>query len=171
MEFNVIDSKGFLSHCEVAALIIANLPINPHTKHHIRGAIREASLKVTNNKGRGTTASYISVSARETIDGLATPDGLVLEHVVPVSLINEKVLSLEKPTKFQVAEVVYEWTVLATVTREQHQLLRARGLNDRMPSGWDGVDKFARYKTCSIQLVECAKTPEGSDGYRTDATE
>lgn len=68
MKFDVVDQEAFLWHCEVAALIIGSLPLNPHTKQHIRGAIREASLKVTKDKGvRIKRASHISNLAKGTI--------------------------------------------------------------------------------------------------------
>lgn len=153
MKFDLVNQEAFLWHCEVAALIIGCLPINPHTKHHIRGAIREASLKVTKNKGTGIKrASHVSILAQEKLETMASR-GLILEHAIPISLINDKILAISKPTKFDIAEIVYEWTILAVITKKEHEMLRINGFNDKMPTNWDGVDKFARYEACKIQVT------------------
>lgn len=152
MTFDVANQEAFLAHCEVASLIRRSLPLNPHTKHHIRSAIREASLKVTTKAGTGINrASHISDLARTKLN-TKTAGEVVIEHVVPVSFMNEKVLAMDKATTLQIAEFIYTWTVLAAITREEHDLLRVKGLHDKMPEGWDGCDRFARYKYCGIPV-------------------
>jgi hypothetical protein len=155
MIFDVSSPDGFLGHCKVAALIINELPLNPHTKHHIRSAVREASLKVTKFKGtnkfsRATHASILALDKRSN----KSSEDLILEHAVPVSLINEKVLELTKPTELDIANIIYEWTVLTVITKQEHDVLKNKGLPNRMPLNWDNIDKFARYKFCDIQFMK-----------------
>ena len=153
MLFDVHSPDGFLGHCKVAALIINELGLNPHTKHHIRGAVREATLKVTKCKGTNkfSIATYASILALEKRTN-GCLDDLVLEHAVPVSLINEKVLGLSKPTELDIANIIYEWTVLTVITKQEHEALKNKGLPNRMPANWDNTDKFARYKFCDIEF-------------------
>jgi len=77
-------------------------------------------------------------------------DRLVLEHVVPVSYINELVLNEAEPTWQKIREIVIEWALLAVITKREDRRLKDLKLYQRMPSEWDGVDKFARYKLGGI---------------------
>lgn len=57
------------------------------------------------------------------------------------------------PRAWQAARIIREWTLLAWITREEHQELGKAGLGDRMPKTWrPGQDKFARYTECKIAL-------------------
>lgn len=154
--FDVVNPDGFLEHCRVAALIIGMMPINPHTKHHIRGAIREATLKVTKRKGGGKkSAAYMSKEALLVYKNEGYKTGkLVLEHSVPVSVLNSWILELKYPTYLDIANIVYQWTELALITKEEHNRLSEISLAMRMPDDWDNLDKFARYKKADIELVD-----------------
>jgi hypothetical protein len=148
-----VNEEGFWWHCEVAALIINELGINPHTKHHIRAAIREASNKVTDQKGGGKNiAPLISKSVHSRILQNQTM-GFVLEHSVPVSYLNQLVLNLSVVTKEKVGNIIHKWTTLSVITEEEHQKLSALKLSKTMPTDWDGVNKLARYEKAGIELV------------------
>ncbi len=144
---------GLDEHCMVAALIISEMGLNPHTKHHIRSAVREATLKVTPKKGSSKDkATLMSESAlKQMLEG--NKDKLVLEHVVPVSFINKLVLAEGMPAWQRIREIIIEWTLLSVITKNEEQMLKTLKLNQSMPSEWDGVDKYARYKVAGIELV------------------
>jgi len=167
----LIDEQGFIGHCKVAALIMGNMEINPHTKHHIRGAVREASNKLTIVKGSGKDkAHYMSKNVQKQLEA-GNLEGLVLEHGVPVSVMNESVLKLMEKTDLEnktheeiaktiekwrkeIAEIIHNWTVLSVITKEEHDKLSNEGLNKKMPDNWDGINKFARYEKVKIELVK-----------------
>ena len=149
----VKDIEGFHRHCEVAALILTKLPIDPHTKHHISEAIRAASNKVTTIPGDGKeSAPFMSKAAG---DQMRTGNFLNLrfEHVVPISLINERVLEREDVTPQKIEEIVLKLSVLSVITLHEHEKLKAAGLNQKMPVDWDGEDLFARYRTVGIKWI------------------
>ena len=148
------NEDGFWKHCEVAALIINELGINPHTKHHIRGAVREASKKVTNQKGSGKNiAPFISKAVNSYISKNQNP-GFILEHSVPVSYLNQLVLELPVVTKETIGEIIHKWTALSVITEEEHEKLGSLKLSKSMPSDWDGFNKFARYEKAGIELID-----------------
>lgn len=156
MKFDVHDPCGFLWHCSVASLILLNLEVNAHTKHHVRGCVREASLKVTKQPGKGKEkAEWVSKSALSQLEA-GNKDQLVLEHAVPVSYINDLVLKLNNKSPENIAEVIYKWTVLCVITVEEHNNLLKNGLGKAMPKNWNESesDKFARYKFKEADIGE-----------------
>lgn len=149
------DSEGFMMHCAVASCLLENFDLNPHTKHHIRGAVREATKKVTPISGKGKDiGSTISVGAYEKIvNGELT--GLVLEHAIPVSYINELVLKIKGySTPEKIADIVLTWTVLTVITVEEHEKLSSLKLGKSMPADWDGNSKYARYNKAGIEVLD-----------------
>ena len=150
----VIDPIGLREHCKVASLILEKMDLNPHTKHHIRSAIREATLKVTTNKGSSKDkATMMSISALEQMKS-GDKSKLILEHVVPVSEINKRVLSLGSPNANKIQEIVVEWSILCVITEDEDELLKNEKITKSMPNDWDGIDKYARYKKVGIELVQ-----------------
>ena len=146
------NEAGFIAHCGVAALLLQKLEINPHTKHHVRSAIRQASLKVTPYRGSGKAlATHVSELAALQIQR-GEKQGLVLEHAVPISHINEIVLREKLIETGDIARVVRQWTLLSIITQAEHQCLSDRGLAKIMPKNWDGEDKLARYSECGIHV-------------------
>ncbi|WP_282271962.1 hypothetical protein [Stenotrophomonas sp. PS02298] len=85
-----INSDYFYWHCEVAALVLNTLPGNPATKHHVRNALRMATLAATGPKGVG----FASERAHQT-KALSAKNwdkcGLIREHVIPIGEVYEKV--------------------------------------------------------------------------------
>jgi hypothetical protein len=61
---SITDKKGFWRHCEVAEMLFL-MGTDPHTNHHIRSAIREASYKVgpVRTKDRRRLADHMSEAA------------------------------------------------------------------------------------------------------------
>lgn len=153
------DQDGLVWHCRVAALLLRELPQNPHTKHHVRGAIREASVAIKGKHRRlPEGVEFFSANARDQL-ARGKKLGLVREHVVPVSVINKKVVELHQPTEESIIDVVRSWTILAAITQAEHDLLRQRGLHDKMPNSWCGTDKLARYKEVGIELLPVIAHP------------
>ena len=78
--------------------------------------------------------------------------GIVREHVVPVSVIVNKVSELKKPTEEEIVKIVKEWTIIAAITQEEDADLRKGKLSKTMPKNWNGCDLFARYRKVGIQV-------------------
>lgn len=74
------------------------------------------------------------------------------EHVVPVSVIVNKVSELKKPTEEEIVKIVKEWTIIAAITQEEDADLRKGKLSKTMPKNWNGCDLFARYRKVGIQV-------------------
>ena len=152
---NLYDSEGFWRHCEVVEKLI-QLGVDPHTRHHINQGIREASNKVHNGTTSDTKkgAHYMSEEAG-TLIRAGQCEELVIDHVVPVSVITEMIFNLPKQTLDDIGSLIRDWTILAVVTRDQHEDLRRAKLYNRMPVGWNKNDgKLARYDHIGIRLVE-----------------
>ncbi|MDD2179444.1 hypothetical protein OIN59_18560 [Acidovorax sp. D2M1] len=146
------DENGLVWHCRVAALLLRELPSNPHTNHHIRSAIREASVAIRGKHQKfPKNVDFYSTAARDQLT-YGDASGLVREHVVPVSIISKKIFELNNPIEINIINIVHEWTILALITHKEHELLRENGLYDKMPKNWCGVDKFSRYKELAIEL-------------------
>ncbi|MDZ7697724.1 MAG: hypothetical protein U5R49_12655 [Deltaproteobacteria bacterium] len=150
---------GLKEHCEVACLILNKLGKNPHTNHHVRGTIREASSKVAGQPGGNIKekAHFMSASARQQMyEGNCK--GLIGEHVVPVSIMVTKVNDLyerqgNRIELTQIIDIVKKWSILAVITTKEDIKIKARKLYHKMPPDWDGCNKYARYDAAGIKLV------------------
>jgi len=83
-------SRSMYWHCEVAAMVLSQLPMNPITKQHVRESLRYATLSAT---GR---PRYASLEAKRILD-TGSSRSLVKEHAVPVSIVIGKVLERARP--------------------------------------------------------------------------
>jgi hypothetical protein len=132
--------------------VLFALGADPHTNHHISEAIRQASEKVGRVRTNDTKrlADYMSEAAEaETMNGRFA---LTVEHIVPISFITEQVYKLRRPSKSQIGSVILKWSILALITRREHETLRRAKLYDKMPDNWDRRNKFARYNEVGISL-------------------
>jgi len=153
----------FYEHCKVVELLINSLgpKFNPATKHHIRGAIREASYAVHSNINNQFIKGKNKGKALWKSKNLKHGEKSIVEHVVPVSIIIEKVMECyAKHKKISVAEienVIKEWSFLALISMDDDKKLRYSRLTKTMPEDWDGKNKFARYEEAGIELEEFTK--------------
>lgn len=90
--------------------------------------------------------------------GLKRKD-VIHEHVVPHSIVMNKLLSLETLNNENIMSVIEEFYILCAITREEDKLLNAAGYRSKMPEGWnektDSV--FARYELVGISICDDAK--------------
>lgn len=150
----VWDIEGFQRHCQVAALVWREFGLDPHTRHHISDAIREASNKVSTVRGSDdkARAPYMSVAAGQQMES-GDFASLKFDHAVPIGFINEKVLALSEPSAESIQAIVLEWTLLSVITEEEHERLAQAGLAEKMPDDWDRKNLEARYSAVGIKLV------------------
>lgn len=85
-----------------------------------------------------------------------SPQESVIDHPYPCNLLGTDLLLLpEADLRVNyVKYLLWNYAGFAWVTKEERDRLRQAELHDRMPSDWDGVDIFARYKSCGIHLGE-----------------
>ena len=108
----ISDEKGFWRHCEVAEMLF-RMGVDPHTTHHIREAIREASKKLgrVRTKDKRRRAEYVSEAAEiELLNG--RNKNLDEDHIVPISVIKKQILKLNRPNKSQIASIIRRWSSL-----------------------------------------------------------
>ena len=156
-ELNIIqDEEGVRGHCEVISTLIGQLGINPHTKHHIRAAVREVSNKITPRRGKSLKerAHYMSIEAYERMKKGSFSD-LIADHMVPISVVNEKILNLDSYSIETIKGIIHQYAGICVITKEENKTLGNKyKLNQRMPEDWDGINISARYKTAGIEYVE-----------------
>jgi hypothetical protein len=76
------------------------------------------------------------------------------EHTFPLSLLAEKIFSLETDNRKAICEVFDNYCRAAIVTREEDNLLNAAKLRSKMPLNWAfGQDLLARYSVVAIELL------------------
>ena len=75
------------------------------------------------------------------------------EHVVPKSVIIERLMALSAPTFQAVNDVLQRFCIGVVVTHEEDQRLNKLGLRAKMPEGWDGEYPWARYKAANIEVI------------------
>lgn len=147
----------FLKHCEIVALLVNREDrTHPSVKHHIRNAIREASNHVGFGPGNAKcSAEFMSLAAKEQLErGLV--EGLIAEHVVPVSVLNDLIVkhaAQELATVESVAQLLMTHTHRAVITTMEDKQLRNLGLHKSMPV-LSSDDWFARYREAHIELIE-----------------
>jgi hypothetical protein len=149
------NKDAFLAHCEIAAWLIHRFgKVDPAAKHHIRGAVREATKAATKVPGNDpkAKANRMSLLAAEKMRS-GDFGGLRVDHAVPVSVINERVLALDDPTRDNIASTILRLNELAVITVEEHHRLRDKGFSKDMPTDWDRIDPLARYHQVGIEVV------------------
>jgi len=79
---------------------------------------------------------------------------LIHEHTVPLSLLAEKILSLESDDRKAMRKIFDVHCRAALVTKEEDRRLNRAKLGSFMPLNWSfGEDIFARYSAVKIELL------------------
>jgi hypothetical protein len=153
----IVYEQNLRSHCEVAALILCNLPSTSPSRHHVKAAIRHASHQVSAVRGGNNKikAQFMSLGAELQMGSLKF-DGLIAEHLVPIKVIASKVLHLptESISWERIRDIVVRYSAMALVTIEEDLHLKSLGLLSSMPANWDGENRLARYEVANIALKE-----------------
>ena len=100
--------------------------------------IRDVS-KHSNLRKRSKAAEGLQASA------------LDYDHAVPMRIVIETLLCAW-PDKQEVEKVLRCFVHGVLITKEEHELLREKGLSSKMPNDWDGKDWTARYLKVGIEL-------------------
>jgi hypothetical protein len=79
------------------------------------------------------------------------PSELDYDHAVPMRLVMERLLNVW-PEKEVVEHVLRQLVRGILITKDEHEMLRIKGLSSKMPDDWDGKDWAARYKEVGIEF-------------------
>jgi hypothetical protein len=142
----------FQKHCEIVSMLVSRGDKH-HTavKHHIRAAIREASNHICFSAGSPKhSAQYMSLAAKKALK-IDSKVKLIMEHVVPVSILNEKIFALESPTSQAIEQVLLNTVIRAVITPEEDASLKNLKLSKSLP---DINNLFSRYEKAEISLVK-----------------
>ncbi|MBU1447017.1 MAG: hypothetical protein KKF58_01775 [Gammaproteobacteria bacterium] len=92
------------------------------------------------------------IRSSKIVDGTKTR----IEHVIPVKVVMDMLISDWRDTAvtnqnvLKLKEFLRDNLLLAEITHEEDGMLNQCGLQKKMPSNWDGVDLFARYRAAGI---------------------
>lgn len=103
--------------------------------------------------------SYLNFCTSKKAKGLKRKE-VIHEHVVPHSIVMNKLLSLETLSDENIMRITGKFYILCAITKEENELLNAHGYRSKMPDGWneetDSV--FARYKAVGIEICDDDKS-------------
>jgi hypothetical protein len=150
----VDNETGIRNLCEVALLIKKTMPVNAATKFAIRTVLREAINK-SNKEYKGNSnrknCRYISPSAEEELTHNPNAS-LIADHAIPVSRSLRKFEELKDSTFEEIINIVSKYTVMVLITQSEDKQLSNAGLVRSMPTDWDGIYVYARYKHIGINV-------------------
>ncbi|GIU15226.1 MULTISPECIES: hypothetical protein [unclassified Shewanella] len=73
------------------------------------------------------------------------------EHIVPISVVVEKLLSYPKNTPLETfKKIILKYAAVVIISSDEDALFREYKLQKTMPANWDGKDVFARYKIVGL---------------------
>ena len=79
------------------------------------------------------------------------------EHMIPRSVVEKKLFEnqgCQLGCAGAVSDVLSQYLKVAIITVAEDKLLKAHGLNQTMPIGWNGINPFSRYKAAGIELCD-----------------
>jgi hypothetical protein len=82
--------------------------------------------------------------------------GLIGEHAVPISIVNNMLLNMESPEKCIIEKTIQKFSLRAVITADEDIKLKNANLTKRMPPNWDGESVMTRYDFCEIPFVKIA---------------
>lgn len=104
-------------------------------------------------------ADYVSERALEHLmKGKWDSHTLQYDHMVPKTEYIRRVCedaAMKGPvtTEF-IYDILMRYLWVATIHTDENNLLSKKGLKNKMPKDWDGVNILARYETAGIKLIE-----------------
>lgn len=139
--------------CAVASLLLKQPKQNPSTRFAIRTVLRSAANKSCasyHGNDNKKNCAYISIEAAKLRKKGA--GRTVADHAVPISEMLKKISAKRIVNTADLTKFVCQYSTMVLITTEEDNRLRNEGLANAMPTDWNGVDKFARYKEARIKL-------------------
>lgn len=132
-----------------------NLPLSHDARHY--KLIREASNAFNAYLERYRGYHYGISKGFERLQNTSTGDvekkNYIVEHAIPVAvLIKQLKKKFKNPSYDEIAEHLTKQYHIYCVTKDEDDDLN-KGLKDKMPEDWDGIDPLARYKKAGIEIA------------------
>jgi hypothetical protein len=128
----------------------------------VRQVLKGACWWVSNAQGRKDSCDSWSKAALEARKG--APEwgglGLIHEHIVPRSVIEESIIGLKEPSVERIAELL-SFSRICVVTPEEDESLRKAGLGSVLPAGvgLSEAELTRRHKEVGIEWADEAFRP------------
>ena len=111
--------------------------------------LSEATWVWTEFDGKDNGCKYWSEAAWKVQDDRRQ---LVHEHVIPKSIVIQRLLALSPATAESVNQLMGSYCLGAVITRKEDAHLNSHGLRSTMPLDWDEQNAWARYEHAGIVL-------------------
>jgi hypothetical protein len=120
-----------------------------------------AYYRLMGGKNHKTCSAWVTSSALEVLRGDTKRfqgKGLWLEHVIPkqryITNYCESVAREREISADEIFVIMQKYFILATITKDENDLLDSNRLRNRMPAGWvEGDSVFGRYERVGIDLL------------------
>lgn len=131
----------------------------------LRKAISNSKEHIRADDPRRIYSQYIRYALDEFVDlnfytstkadGLVSRKCVIHEHVIPHSIVMDKLLNLNLLTDENIMSVLNRFYVICRITKDEDRLLNVNGLRSKMPDGWDEKtgSVFARYEKVGISFL------------------
>jgi hypothetical protein len=125
------------------------------SKSALNYALRRACIMITGHLERNENMHY-EISERAQIladsqDGVLYRGQCIIEHPVPMKVINQKIIEEAKEPE-DCVRILRRWSRITIVTKEEDTELN-RKYRTSMPEDWDGEDVWARYRKMGIKVL------------------
>ncbi len=135
-------------------------------------AVRDARCRLSDGENKASLLKVIAETVHQewelrhdpvtsyfhprSVRARASPHKSIIDHPYPATLFANDLLSLpEEDLRINYIEyLLWHNAGFAWITDDERDRLRVAGLQDRMPSDWDGFDNYARFLSCGIYLGE-----------------
>lgn len=78
-------------------------------------------------------------------------NGFTYEHPIPACVTLQRIKE-NIGNENKIRELLQQSDNVTLLTKEENDMLNAKGLKSKMPDDWDGNDIFARYKESGIEV-------------------
>jgi hypothetical protein len=146
-----------LSAGDLAPDIFLLLVLHRTRKLHeaiVRQAIKGACWWISNAQGKSDSCNLWSKAALALRNGNPSRQGLGLihEHIIPRSVIEDSIMQLDEPSVGKIAELL-KCSRVCIVTADEDSRLRKKGLQRRLPKGSTPQDgDNGRYRLAGIEV-------------------
>lgn len=95
--------------------------------------------------------AYVNLHQSDEAKG-KTKKEVVRDHVVPHSLVMDKLFAIKELNQNSVWRVIKKYYIICSITKEEDRKLSSKGFKSKMPNGWceNEENLFARYEEVGI---------------------
>ncbi|WOK08789.1 hypothetical protein RT717_09090 [Imperialibacter roseus] len=137
----ILESVNYCKRVEAMGM-----PASAYTK-----ALREP-IHFLWERRNGTKLQAAMYRSLKSIDLKFGSGQLIYDHAIPFNYVQKELLQSSELSISKLREILDRSIVICVITKEEDRLLRSLGLAKKMPEGWNGEDRLARYKAANIEV-------------------